>query len=205
MLRKRHDHFYEGWLYHLLIDPTLLRVRRLIRGQVKPETTLIDFGCGTGELIFFLGDWCSELVGVEASKRMWSYGSRRARDQGPNKVRLIYGDGARLENFSTGSFDYATACMVLHEMHGSQRLPVLREMQRLARTLILVDFRAPPPPNLEARICRLVERLGGRRHYHNFTDFMRAGGLPPLLEKLGLSIQTEISIQKQCFHLVRAV
>lgn len=205
MFRKRQDRFYEGWLYHLLIDPTLLRVRRLIRSQVKPGTTLIDFGCGTGELIFSLADRCSELVGVEASKRMWSYGSWRVRNQGLNKARLIHGDGAQLESFPSGSFDYATACMVLHEMHGSQRLPVLREMQRLARTLILVDYRVPPPSNLEASICRLVERLAGRRHYDNFADFVRAGGLVPLLENLGLSIETEISVQKRCFHLVRAV
>jgi len=204
MVRKRQEHFYEGGLYHLLIDPTLVRLRRLIRGQVKPGTTLIDFGCGTGELLFFLADWCSDLVGVETSKRMWSYGSRRARSRGHNKVRLIYGDGARLDNLPTGSFDYATSCMVLHEMPGSQRLPLLREMQRLARTLILVDYRVPPPPNLEARICRLVERLAGRRHYHNYTNFMKTGGLPPLLKNLGLSIETEISIQKRCFHLVTA-
>jgi len=55
MVRKRQEHFYEGGLYHLLIDPTLVRLRRLIRGQVKPGTTLIDFGCGTGELVFGSG------------------------------------------------------------------------------------------------------------------------------------------------------
>ena len=204
MVRKREDRLYEGGLYHLLIDPALVRLRRLIRGQVKPGTTLIDFGCGTGELLFFLADWCSDLVGVEASKRMWSYGSRRARSRGHNKVRLIYGDGARLDNLPTGSFDYATSCMVLHEMPGSQRLPVLREMQRLARTLILVDYRVPPPPNLEARIYRLVERLGGRHHYRNFRSFLNTGGLPPLLKELGLPIREEISFHRQCFQLVQA-
>jgi SAM-dependent methyltransferase len=202
MSQKRQNHFYDGWLYHLLADPPLRRVRQLVRTQVKPGSTLIDIGCGTGELIFSLADLCSELVGVEASKRMWSYGSRRARNEGISRVRFIYGDGARLGNFPTGSFDYATACMVLHEMDVSQRLPLLLEMRRLARTLVLVDYRVPPPTNLEAKVCRLIERLAGRNHYRNFISFVSGGGLPVLVEKLGLSMQRETFFQRQCFHLI---
>jgi ubiquinone/menaquinone biosynthesis C-methylase UbiE len=133
---------------------------------------------------------------------MWSYGSRRARNEGISRVRFIYGDGARLGNFPTGSFDYATACMVLHEMDVSQRLPLLLEMRRLARTLVLVDYRVPPPTNLEAKVCRLIERLAGRNHYRNFISFVSGGGLPVLVEKLGLSMQRETFFQRQCFHLI---
>jgi hypothetical protein len=92
--------------------------------------------------------------------------------------------------------------MVLHEMDVSQRLPVLREMRRLARTLVLVDYRVPPPTNLEAKVCRLIERLAGRNHYRNFISFLDSGGLQVLMDRLALSIQKEIFFQRQCFHLV---
>ncbi len=166
-------------------------------------STLIDIGCGTGELLFSLADVCSDLVGIEISNRMWSYASRQVRDRKLKNIRVIFGDGAELGNFPDDCFDYATACMVLHEMDGSQRLPVLREMRRLARTLISVDYRVPPPANLSAAICRFIERLAGRRHYHNYVSFLQGGGLLTLFPGLGLSVQKEIAFHKQCFHLIR--
>jgi SAM-dependent methyltransferase len=202
MDQERTDHFHEGWLYHFLVDPLLRRVRRLVRFQVKPGSTLIDVGCGTGELLFSLADVGSELVGVESSRRMWSFANRQARRRGFNNVQILLGDGARLENFSAGFFDYAIACMVFHEMDANQRLPVLKEMQRLAPNLILVDYRVPPPTNFAVAMCRLIERLAGPRHFRNYTSFINGGGLLSLSETLGLTVQREITFYSHCLHLV---
>ena len=202
MGQERKDHFYEGWLYHFLVDPLLRRVHRLVRSQVKPGSTLIDIGCGTGELLFSLAEVGSELVGVETSKRMWSFADQRARVRGFQNVQILFGDGAKLEDFSTGIFDYAIACMVLHEMDASQRLPVLKEMKRLAPHVILVDYRVPPPTNLAAAMCRFIERLAGPRHFRNYTSFVNGGGLQSFYETSGLTVQKEITFYSQCMHLV---
>ena len=196
------DHFYEGWLYHFLVDPLLRRVHRLVRSQVKPGSTLIDIGCGTGELLFSLADVGSDLVGVETSRGMWSFADRQTRTRGFNNVQILFGDGAKLEKFSTGFFDYAIACMVFHEMDASQRLPVLREMKRLASNLILVDYRVPAPTNLAVTMCRFIERLAGPRHFHNYTSFINGGGLLSLYEILGLTVRKQLTFYSQCIHLV---
>lgn len=201
MGQKRKDHLYDGWLYHFLVDPLLRRVNRLVRSQLKPGSTLIDIGCGTGELLFSLADLGSELVGVETSKRMWSFANQQARRRGFNNVQILFGDGAKLENYSAGFFDYAIACMVLHEMDASQRLPVLKEMKRLALNLILVDYRVPPPANLAVTMCRFIERLAGPRHFRNYTSFINGGGLLSLFETLGLTVQREITFYSHCLHL----
>jgi hypothetical protein len=117
-------------------------------------------------------------------------------------VQILFGDGAKLENFSPGSFDYAIACMVLHEMDVSQRLPVLKEMKRLAPQIILVDYRVPPPTNLAVTMCRFIERLAGPRHFRNYTSFINGGGLLPLCETLGLPVQREITFYSHCLHLI---
>ena len=201
MSQKRKDHFYEAWLYHFLVDPLLRRVHRLVRSQVKPGSTLIDIGCGTGELLFSLVEVGSELVGVETSKPMWSFANQRARVRGFHNVQILFGDGTKLDNFSAGSFDYAIACMVLHEMDVSQRLPVLKEMKRLAPHVILVDYRVPQPTNLAVATCRLIERLAGPRHFRNYTNFVNGGGLLSLYETLGLTVQREITFYSRCLHL----
>jgi SAM-dependent methyltransferase len=203
MAQKHQDSIYDGWLYHLFVDPVLGRVRRLVREQVAAGSSLIDIGCGTGELLFSLADRCSELVGVETSSRMWSYANRRAQDQSHSNLRFILGDAADLRDFPTDYFDYATACMVLHEMGVSQRLPVLREMQRLSRNLVLVDYRVPPPANFAAVICRIIERLAGHHHYRNYLSFAKDGGLSTLLETLDLAVHLEVPFHNRCLHLVK--
>jgi len=94
--------------------------------------------------------------------------------------------------------------MVFHEMEEGQRLPVLKEMQRLARTLILVDYCVPPPVNLVAFFCQFIERLAGGHHYRNYLSFTEAGGLSPLLETLNLTVNREILFFNRCLHLVEA-
>ena len=182
--------------------PFLRRVHRLVRSQVKPGSTLIDIGCGTGELLFSLAEVGSKLLGVETSNRMWSFANRQARTRGFNNVQILIGDGAKLENYAAGFFDYAIACMVLHEMDASQRLPVLKEMKRLAPNLILVDYRVPPPTNLAVTMCRFIERLAGPRHFRNYTSFINGGGLLSLNETLGLTVQKQLTFYSHCLHLV---
>ena len=93
--------------------------------------------------------------------------------------------------------------MVLHEMDANQRLPVLKEMQRVARNLVLVDYRVTPPANFAAVICRIIERLAGHRHYRNYLSFTEDGGLSTLLETLDLGVHLEVPFHNRCLHLVK--
>lgn len=203
MAKHERGRLYDGWLYHLAVDPALARARRLVRDQVRPGSTLIDMGCGTGALLFSLSDWCSGLVGVDHSERMWAYGRRRAEALGLKGIRFVQGDATRLDTFPDGSFDYASATMVFHEMESKQRLPLLEEMRRLARTLILVDYRVPLPAGLSGICIPLIEGLAGRDHYRHFRSFIDLGGLPALLMKQGLPVQKEIPLHGSSLHLLR--
>jgi SAM-dependent methyltransferase len=204
MAEHQDSRLYDGWLYHLAVDPALARARRLVRDQVRRGSALIDMGCGTGALLFSLADWCSGLAGVERSGRMWNYGRRRAEALGLNQIRFVRGDATRVDTFRDSSFDYASATMVFHETEREKRLPLLEEMRRLAPTLIIVDYRVPLPAGLSGVFIRLIERLAGRDHYRNFRSFVALGGLAPLLMKQGLSVEEEITLHGSSLHLVRA-
>lgn len=203
-MRKHQDsHLYDGWIYHFVVDPALARARRIVRDQVRRGSALIDMGCGTGALLFSLADRCSGLVGVERSRRMWDYGRRRAEALGLNQIRFVQGDATQLDTFPDGSFDYASATMVFHEMEREKRLPLLMEMRRLAPTLIIVDYRVSLPAGLSGIFIRLIEGLAGRDHYRNFRSFVELGGLAPLLMEQGLSIEEELPLHGSSLHLLR--
>jgi len=204
MAKHQDGRFYDGWLYHLVVDPALTRARRLVREQVRRGSVFIDMGCGTGALLFSLADRCSGLVGVERSGRMWAYGRRRAEALGLNQIRFVHGDGTQVDTFRDGSFDYASASMVFHEMEREKRLPLLMEMRRLASTLIIVDYRVPLLAGVSGILIRFIEGLAGRGHYRNFRSFVDLGGLAPLLMQQGLAIEEEIPLHGSSLHLLRA-
>ena len=203
MAKNQGSRLYDGWLYHLVVDPALARARRLVRDQVRRGSALIDMGCGTGALLFSLVDRCSGLVGVERSGRMWDYGRRRAQALGLSRVRFLQGDATRLDSLADGSFDYASATMVFHEMEREKRFPLLMEMRRLAPTLIVVDYRVPLPAGLSGILIHLIEGLVGRDHYRNFRSFVDLGGLAPLLVKQDLSVEEEVPLHGSSLHLLR--
>ncbi|MBW1979586.1 MAG: class I SAM-dependent methyltransferase [Deltaproteobacteria bacterium] len=204
-MKNNREHIYDGWIYHLAIDMAMARVRRLIKLQIDAGSTLIDIGCGTGELLFSLADRCSRLVGVERSKGMWTYASRRASNYPRGRLQFIFGDGADLDFIPFHAFDYATVCMVFHEVTLHMRPLLLREVRRIARTTIMVDYRVPfPKRSLRARSIHLIERLAGRQHYGNFRSFLTTGGLPALVAGEKLSVLQEIPLQGNCLHLLRA-
>ncbi|HVO82966.1 MAG TPA: class I SAM-dependent methyltransferase [Syntrophobacteria bacterium] len=203
MAKHQGSHLYDGWLYHLVVDPVLAPARRLVRAQVRRGSALIDMGCGTGALLFALADRCSRLAGVERSGRMWDYGRRRAKALGLGQIRFVHGDATQLHTFGDGSFDYASATMVFHEMEPDKRLPLLMEMRRLASTLIIVDYRVPLPAGPSGLFIRFIESLAGGEHYRNFRSFVELGGISPLLVTQGFSVEEELRLHGSSLQLLR--
>jgi len=196
------DHFYDGLFYHFFIDPLLWRVRRLVAERVEPGSSLLDVGCGTGRLLLALRDRCRRLAGVERSARMVRFARRRTKHL-PH-IRILEADAARLPEFPAGSFDYAVASMVFHETEESNRLPVLAEMARVARRLIVVDYEVPIKFTPSALLVGTIERLAGKGHHLNFLSFRKSGGIPALFARSGLRIDETLSFSVRTLRLAAA-
>ena len=176
---------YNGFLYHVLVDPLLRKVRRLIAEKIKPGASVIDIGCGTGQLLLELSSLCRKVEGVEISEEMVQFARKRLRKT-PNAA-IFPGNAALLKRYSKKSFDFATCSMVFHEMEEEERLPALNEMARVAEVLILVDY-AAPIPRLPAKLAiNAVERFAGKSNFRKFRSFQLSGGLPSLVSAARLT------------------
>ena len=78
--------------------------------------------------------------------------------------------------------------MALHEMPQACRGPVLSELARVARKVLIVDFHAPMPLNAAGLRNRAIEMAAGRDHFSAFRDYARRGGLEPLVEAAELEV-----------------
>ncbi|NQV49624.1 MAG: class I SAM-dependent methyltransferase [Candidatus Marinimicrobia bacterium] len=191
---RAQNHFYDGWIYRSFIDPSLAGIRRRVAALVPNGSKVIDIGCGTGDQLFYLAGQISAGLGIELSNSMIKTAEQQGRLGNYKNCEFQLADATNLSHLEDQSFDYAMSSMVIHEMPEPSRLPVLKEMTRLGKQIILVDWINPQPSFWKNAGTHFVERMAGKNHYSGFRSFMKTGGMQALIEKLALEIvETQIT------------
>lgn len=150
---------------------------------------VLDVGCGTGiQLASYQQAGC-RVTGIDASPAMLQVARRRLGE----RARLDLGDAAAMP-YQDEAFDLVLATTVLHEMPPAVREAAVSEMTRVLRAdgrILLIDFEAGTVRPFRGWITRGIiaasEVAAGRRHHHNYRNYMARGGLQPLLDAQGLS------------------
>lgn len=188
------NHYYDGWFYQKFIDPSLRGIRKRISKIIPEGSTVLDIGCGTGDQLFYLSKQIKSGLGVELSARMITTCEKQANSRDITNCEFLLADASDLSDLPEQSFDYALTSLVLHEMPEDLRLPILREMARLGKQLVLVDWIYPQPPLGRKITTHFFERVAGKAHYAGFRSFIQNGGMPALIKTLGVEvIETQIT------------
>jgi ubiquinone/menaquinone biosynthesis C-methylase UbiE len=151
---------------------------------------VLDVGCGTGlQLVGYQQARC-QVSGIDASPAMLAVARRRLGDN----AALQLGDATRLP-YRDQAFDLVLASTVLHEMSPAARAATLDQMRRVLRPggrVLLTDFEAGPVRPGRGWITKGIitasEAAAGRTHRRNYRHFIAHGGLPPLLNAQGFSV-----------------
>ena len=175
--------FHYGRLYHSLFDRLLAGAWRVAVDLVPERSSVLDIGCGTGQLCFDLqeGRHC-RVTGVDLSLRMLDY----ARDASSGThVSFLHLDATDLAGIDDDAFDLATILLLVHELPREMRVRVVREALRVSRAALIIDAASPLPWTAEGSVIRLVEYTFGHDHAAHFRDFVTRGGIMGLLEESG--------------------
>ena len=179
--------FVHGRLYHRLFDPPLAECRKVVAGLVVEGSSVLDIACGTGELCFRL---CEEkrcrVVGIDLSRRQLDFAKKSNR---LGDIEFLHLDASDLAGFGPRSFDYAMVLLLMHELPREKQLKVLAEALRVARTVVIVEAKAPLPKNAYGLALRIAEAAVGPSDYHLFREFLAGGGIMGLLKDSPLPIE----------------
>lgn len=201
MLRAPRSRFYDGRFYAHLVDPFVSGLHRIVAGLVEPGSKVLDVGCGTGNLAAMMAPTAVEVVGVELSPAMAEYARRRL-EASTRNVSILEGDVTEaLTTKPDGYFDVATMALVLHEMPAEARAPVLREVTRVSRRLLCLEYRVPMPWSLRGARNRFIELLAGVEHFRAFRDFNRRGGTNGVATAAGLAYKNIRYADKGTFDI----
>ena len=113
------------------------------------------------------------------------YAMSRAEDRQIRNVEFISMDANDLSRFNDKQYDYATISMAIHQFGLEEGMQILKELSRISKEIIIIDYAFPLPGGFPGLAARVIERIAGVEHNRNFKAYMKFGGLPAILKELG--------------------
>lgn len=195
-------HWYDGLFYDKLIAPNQDRMFRKIKDLIEPDSEILDIGCGTGRLEFFLSDKCKKITGIDLSEKNINIAEKKLKKSNCDN---IYFKHKGFDNFiknNSLTLDYVIVTYVIHELPYGERLSLLKGISGISKKIIVGDYLVPSPKGLWSILNEVVEFAAGKDHYNNFKSFVRHNGIAGLLEESGLRIHQEIKNEPSTSHIV---
>lgn len=134
---------------------------RLLDEAIAPDATVVDVGCGTGQMALFLATGDRLVVGADLTRASLELAAGAARRFGIERVRFVETD-LRRPGLRAGAFDVVHCSGVLH--HTPDPAASFRAIARLARPggfIVVGLYNAYA--RIPHRLRRAVARLTGFR------------------------------------------
>ena len=196
-------HWYDGKIYNYLIDPATEDTRRIISELIEDGSKVIDIGCGTGSLAFYLSGKCRFVLGVELSKRMVDYANSIKVEKNISNIKFFHGDAEKVSELTKDRFDYAVFSLSLHEMKSETRAKSLEEIKKVTDSIIVYDYLVKQKTSIHRIFNSLIEFIAGKEHFENYKTFLDENGIFGLLENNGFKIEKTV-IEKNSYAAVKA-
>lgn len=165
----------------------LAPVRNQMRDLIEPNSRVLDFGCGNGDLLFKLSSKIKFGLGIDQSKNLIDQAVKQKEVY--NISNLDYLCETLGNNFEhSESYDYAIASLFFHVIPLSEAVPLLHKMRAIAETIIICALSRPETLS-QKFILWLDQQFTG--HYKNFKAYQKHGYMEGILAEIpGSKIDT---------------
>ena len=161
----------------------LAPIRKQLAALVAPNSSVIEFGCGNGDLLFTLSPQIKSGLGIDKSENLIGHAIAQKKQMGFDHIDFVC--EALGENFShTKFYDFSIASLFFHVIPRPDSVYLLRKMREISDQILICGFSAPD--SLRQKIFMwLDQRFSG--HYQNFRAYQKSGYLKGLLVEVPLA------------------
>ncbi|MCM4153951.1 methyltransferase domain-containing protein [Arenibacter sp. N53] len=156
-------------------------IRNQIIELIEANTTLVEFGCGNGDLLFKLSDKIQSGIGLDKSEQLISYALKRKKKEKVKNLEFRTIDLVK-ESFSESKKDYSIASLLFHIVTWQEATELLRKLIASSETTIVCGF--SKPKNLKQYLLLWLDQRF-TSHYSNYRNFKKEGFTEGLLNSLG--------------------
>lgn len=195
------EYRYIAPFYNWIIEPFLKPLKKTIARYCQKEnlSCIVDICCGTGTQCHLLKEKKITCIGIDISSPML----RTARNSGAF-FRYIRMNANRLA-FKDSVFEGAVISFALHEKSFESRQTILNEAKRVVRSggnIFLADYIVPSSRSYRNSLIAIIERMAGVKHFFNYRDFYKRGGVIAAAEASGLPYSLLHTFHGDTFGLV---
>lgn len=171
----------------LKTDDKLAPIRNQITDLIEPNSRVIEFGCGDGDLIFKLSSRIKYGLGIDKSKRLIDYAVQQKRAMNLTNIDF------RCEELDSSyqhseNYDYAIASLFFHVIPWSYSIYLIKKMQEISDKIVVCGFSRPD--TLKQKFILWLDQKSSS-HFQNFKVYQRNGYLEKILSEIrGMDIVT---------------
>ncbi len=162
------------------VDAYLQPIRAQLVGLIESKATVLELGCGTGDLLLKLSHKIKSGVGIDKSEALIAY----ARDQmNTRKVKNLEFKAQELTKASSlaPEVDYAVASLLFHLLPWDNALSLLEKMIAVSDNIIICGFNKPQTFKQKALLW-FDQRFTS--HYSYFRKYQENGFTEGLLNTM---------------------
>jgi len=161
-------------------------IRKQVCKLIPSDSRVIEIGCGNGSLLQKLSSKIEYGLGVDVNKKKIKFANKRVKKGGLNNLEFKLMDSEKLN--LKENFDIAIAMFAIHEMDYETQIKYLKNMSKIAKKIILIDY--DWPKSIKNKILIYVdEYLIG--DYKKFKSY-RKNGMLKLINESGLKLDKEL-------------
>ena len=191
-----------GLIYRGFIDPVLSSYYGKVTSEINTGDNILDIASGTGSLAISISEIAGKVTGIDLSEEMVGIANRMTGKRNKDNIEFMLQDASDLTLFKEDDFNVAVTSMAIHQFDPILAVRILKEMQRIARKVIIMDYNFPIWRIIPRLVILAIERIAGGDHYRNFKSYNSEGGLDYYIKKAGLTIMKEKLRKGATFRIV---
>ena len=191
------------YFYRFLLDPLIAGVRKIIKKMIHPDSLVLDIGCGTGELVFYLSGKANTVIGIDKDQAILKYAQWKKERLKIDNVIFLNKNINDMTLYSDYYFDYTVFSLFIHQITINEVDQIIEAVKECSRNIILADFNSPLPKNLSGLAARTIEWLAGGEHYCKFKEYQKMGGLDYIIRKHQLVINGDLTAGSRVFRVIK--
>ncbi len=115
-------------------------VKKFMGEYIKPDSDIIELGCGAGYYGMHFADQCANYIGVDMSPDNIERFRSHIEKAGVKNVTALKGDAMDLSDIKKGSFDVVMCLGPMYHLQHRERLKVFKECYRVAKKGGIISF-----------------------------------------------------------------
>ena len=162
------------------VDKYLYPIRLQIIELVGANSTVLELGCGNGDLLFKLSHKIKLGKGIDNSKQLIAYANQRMEQQKVTNLDFKKIDVLN-ESYLESRVDYAVTSLLLHILPWDKSIETVQKLVEASNTTIICGF-SRPKNKKQKFLLWLDQRFTG--HYPNFKYYKENGYTEGLLNSI---------------------